>query len=126
MSKLITESRVENVENIARIVMVVYGALMLLGGIGGFVIGHSSKSLMAGIASAVLMGVAYYLSHQQPRLGFGLGVVTAAGLIVVFVIRIQELLAKTPPGSIGMNIGLCALSGATALFLLVALIQARA
>jgi uncharacterized membrane protein (UPF0136 family) len=114
------------VENIARIVMVVYGALMFVGGIGGFVIGHSNKSLMAGFTSAVLMGVAYYLSRQQPKVGFGIGAAVAAGLIVVFVIRIQELLAKTPPGSIGMNAGLCALSGATALFLLIALIQVRA
>ena len=113
-------------ENIARIVMVVYGVLMLVGGIGGFAVSHSSKSLIAGIVSAVLLGVAYAVSRQQPKLGFGIGVVVAASLIVVFIRRIQELLAKVPPGSVGMNIGLCTLSGIVALFLLIAAFQARA
>ena len=99
---------------------------MLLGGVGGYAIAHSAKSLIAGIVSAVLIGAAYYVSGQQPRVGFGIGAIVAIGLIIVFVIRIRELLAKIPPGSIGMNVGLCVLSGIVAVFLLAALAQARA
>jgi uncharacterized membrane protein (UPF0136 family) len=109
----------------ARIVMLVYGVLMFVGGIGGYFVGKSPKSLIAGIVSLALIGFAYTLSRQQPRTAFAIGAVVAVGLVIVFVIRIQELLAKTPPGSIGMNVGLCALSGIVALFLLAATFQAR-
>ena len=34
---------------------------------------HSKPSLIAGIASALLLGAAYYISLKQPKLGFGIG-----------------------------------------------------
>jgi uncharacterized membrane protein (UPF0136 family) len=113
-------------ENAARVVMLVYGLLMFGGGLGGYAVAHSKLSLAAGIISALLLGLAYYVSLQQPRVGFGIGAVVAGGLVIVFVRRIQELLAKTPPGSPGMNIGLCTLSALVALYLLFALSRARA
>jgi uncharacterized membrane protein (UPF0136 family) len=112
-------------DNIARIVMAVFGVLMLAGGIGGYAKAHSTGSLMAGIGSGLAMAVAWYVSRQQPKTGFIIGAVVAAVLVAVFIHRIQELLAKTPPGSIGMNIGLCSLSAITALFLLYACLQSR-
>ena len=99
---------------------------MLLGGVMGYAKAHSTKSLIAGITSALLLGAAAYLSRQQPRVGFGLGAAVAVGLIVVFVIRIQEISAQTSPGSVGSNIGLTTLSGGVALYLLYALSQSRA
>jgi len=112
-------------DNIARIVMIVFGALMLVGGIGGYAKAHSIGSLSAGIGSALAMAVAWYVSRQQPKVGFIIGAIVAAALVAVFVHRIQQLLAQTPPGSIGMNIGLCSLSAITALFLLFAGLQSR-
>lgn len=106
--------------------MAVYGVLMLAGGGMGYATAHSVKSLIAGIVSAVLLGVAFVVSRQQPRLGLGLGAAVAAGLIVVFVIRIQELSAQVPPKSTASNIALAALSAAVALFLLFALSKAKA
>ena len=105
--------------------MAVNGVLMLGGGLAGYAKAHSKPSLIAGIASAILLGLACYVSIKQPRLGLGIGAAVGIGLIVVFVRRIQELSAQIPPGSTGPNIGLCALSGAVAIFLLVALSQIR-
>lgn len=112
-------------DNIARIVMAVFGVLMLIGGIGGYAKAHSMGSLMAGLGSGLAMAVAWYISRQQPKVGFIIGTVIAAVLVAVFIHRIQQLLAQTPPGSVGMNIGLCSLSAITALFLLYACIQSR-
>ncbi len=106
--------------------MAVYGVLMLGGGAMAYAKAHSAKSLIAGIVSAALIGVAFFLSRQQPRIGFGLGAAVAIGLVVVFVRRIQEISAQTPPGPIGSNIGLAVLSGFMALYLLFVLSQAKA
>jgi len=97
--------------------MAVYGLGMLGGGIAAYAKAQSSKSLIAGIVSALLLAAACILSTKRPRLGYGIGVAVAIGLVIVFVIRIQELLAQTPPGKIGGNIGLCALSACVATFL---------
>ncbi len=110
-------------EQLARILIPVYGVLMLIGGIGGYAKAHSKPSLIAGIVSGILMGVAFYLTRQQPRTGFGLGALVALGLVVVFIRRIQELSAQAPPGSIGMNVALCALSGIVAALLAIAAVQ---
>lgn len=106
--------------------MVAYGVLMLAGGAMGYATARSLKSLIAGVVSAVLIGIAYYLSREHPRLGFGIGAAVSAGLILVFVIRVQEILAQTPAKSVASNIGLASLSGIVALYLLYALTQSRA
>ena len=105
--------------------MAVYAVSMLVGGIGGYVKAHSMKSLIAGILSGVVVGAAYFISNQNPKVGLCIGGAVAVALIIVFVIRIQELLAQTPPGSIGMNIGLCSLSAVVAVFLFYAASQVR-
>ena len=99
---------------------------MLAGGVFGYTKSHSSKSLIAGIVSAIILSAAFFVSRQQPRMGLGAGAAVAIGLVVVFVIRIQEVQAQTPPGSPASNIALAALSGLVALFLLYAVSQARA
>jgi uncharacterized membrane protein (UPF0136 family) len=105
--------------------MLVFGVLMLFGGTGAYMMKHSMPSLLSGIGSAVAMAVAWYISRQHPKIGLVIGAVVAAALVAVFIHRIQQLLAQTPPGSIGMNIGLCSLSAITALFLLFAGLQSR-
>lgn len=110
-------------EKLAQYLMSIYGVLMLAGGVGGYAKAHSKPSLIAGIGSAVLLAVAVLLSRSQPRVGIGLGGVVAAGLAFVFVRRIQEL--QTQGKSIGMSIGLCALSAVVGVVLLVIAAQVR-
>lgn len=105
--------------------MAIYGVLMFGGGLGGYAKAHSKPSLIAGLVSGLLMAAAYFVSRDRPRLGFGIGAAVAVCLAVVFVRRIQELSAQTPPGSPGMNIGLCALSVLMAIFMILAFTQAR-
>ena len=109
----------------ARIVMAVYGVLMLGGGLAGYATKHSKPSLIAGLVSAVLLAIACVVSRNNPRAGFGLGASVAVVLIVVFAIRIRDLLAQTPPLSISSNIGLSALSAVVALFLIYAVSRTR-
>ena len=106
--------------------MAVYGLLMLGGGVGGYAKAHSKPSLIAGIVSAILLGAAYYISLKQPRVGLAIGAAVGLGLVIVFVRRIQELSAQTPPGNTSSSIGLCALSGIVALFLLFAVSRVHA
>ncbi|HLJ20318.1 MAG TPA: TMEM14 family protein [Stellaceae bacterium] len=109
----------------ARIIIAVYAVLMLGGGFMGYAKAHSSGSLIAGIVSAVLLGVAWFLAGQQPRLGFGLGAAVAVGLVILFANRVREIAAGITPGTTGSNIGLAALSGIVAIVLIVALAKAR-
>ena len=105
--------------------MIVYGALMLVGGLVGYMVVRSSGSLIAGVSSGVILGATTYGSQKNPRLGFGIGAAVAAALVVVFIIRIRECLAKTPPTSIGSNVGLCVLSAIVCVYLLSAANKAR-
>lgn len=99
--------------------MVVYGLLMLGGGIGGYVKAHSWQSLTAGIASAILMGVAVYQSRLYPKMGFGIGAGLAVVLGLFFIHRIQATHKIMPNG------GLSGLSFIVAVVLVLALVQAK-
>ena len=99
--------------------MIVYAVLMLGGGAGGYAIAHSKPSLIAGISSAVLMGIACYLSRQSPKLGFGIGVGVAIVLGFLFIHRIQVTHKIMP------NAGLSGLSFVVAVVLAMALFQAK-
>ena len=67
-------------ESFARVSMLIYGIGIFLGGTMGYVSKKSLASLAAGIASLALMGTAYFLVQTQPKVGYGLGTATAAGL----------------------------------------------
>lgn len=112
-------------DTVARIVIAVYAVLMLAGGAMGYAKAHSSGSLIAGAVSAVLLGVAWYVAGQQPRVGFGLGAVVAIGLVILFANRVREVMAHVTQGTTGSNIGLATLSGIVAIVLIVAAVKAR-
>lgn len=83
-----------------QIVLVVYALLMLGGGIGGYVSKHSVPSLVSGIASAVVLGVAFVLSRSQPRPAFALGAATALVLAVFFTKRLMTTHKFMPSGGL--------------------------
>lgn len=90
--------------NFAQIAMLVYSALMLVGGVMGYTQAKSVWSLIVGIASSIILDVAFVLTKQSGRNGYLLGSVTAFALAAFFVYRIVDTGKFMPAG------GLCALS----------------
>lgn len=83
--------------------VIVYGIIMLLGGIMGYVIGHSVPSLASGIVSGMFLIGSMALAKTHPRLGYGIATLVTVLLIGVFI----ERQMKAPSGR---NIGLIGLS----------------
>jgi uncharacterized membrane protein (UPF0136 family) len=91
----------------------IYAALLVAGGVIGFVKAGSRPSLIAGTISGVVALIALGLSIYQPLAGFGLGLALAAGLFAMFAGRYGKGRKFMPAGllalvSLGM-IGLLAI-----------------
>jgi len=67
----------------------VYAVVLLLGGALGFARARSLPSLIAGAVFAVLTLVAGFLIPRHPRLGLGLGMMSALAMTVFFAMRYQ-------------------------------------
>jgi uncharacterized membrane protein (UPF0136 family) len=89
-------------------VILLYALLMLGGGIGGYAKAHSMPSLISGIVSAVLLGVAFVMIGSNARNGFGLSLFVSGALTLVFFERAMKTSAE--PSAMGRNIGLALLS----------------
>jgi uncharacterized membrane protein (UPF0136 family) len=83
---------------IGQITLIVYGALLVIGGIMGYTQAGSKISLVSGVASGILELVAYYLTRTQPRAGFGLGAVVALILTINFLARFLKTGKVMPAG----------------------------
>ena len=94
-------------DGFARIALLVYGVGMFLGGLMGYVKGHSLFSLISGIASVILLSIAFSVAPTQPKVGYGIGIGTAAILACVFVERLVKT-GKVMPSA--MLIGLSVLA----------------
>jgi len=90
--------------NFAQIVLIAYSTLMLIGGIFGYTASKSMPSLIAGIVSAIVLDIAFFLTKTSGRIGYLVGGVTAFALTAFFAYRIYETGKVMPAG------GLCGLS----------------
>lgn len=81
-----------------RIFLLIYAALMLAGGIMGYVTKKSIPSLAAGLISGALLFAAFGLIRSQPKMAFGLATLVAIALVVAFWRRYQETGALMPSG----------------------------
>lgn len=97
--------------SVGQIVLVAYALLMLGGGIAGYRSARSVASLVAGTASAVALGAAWWWSRSRPAAGLTLGTIVAALLAAFFLYRLVKTRKPMPAG------GLFALSLAVALAL---------
>ncbi|MFS8867191.1 TMEM14 family protein [Synechococcus sp. H65.1] len=93
---------------VARITLLVYGALLLVGGAVGYGRGKSFKSLVGGLVGAVLSGVSYGLLGMDPRWGLGLGLGTAALGSLLFALRYRKT-GKFLPAGLMLGVSLVAL-----------------
>ncbi|MCX7687484.1 MAG: TMEM14 family protein [Fimbriimonadales bacterium] len=103
--------------NVYQIILLIYLLVVAGGGIMGYVSAQSTASLIAGLASGVLLAIALWLSFSNPKLGFGMAAVVALALAVFFTMRFLNT-GKWMPGGISMI-----LSGLTFILMLVALLR---
>jgi uncharacterized membrane protein (UPF0136 family) len=71
----------------ASLVLYVYGALVLIGGIIGYATAKSQMSLIMGVASGVVLILAGYLAASGNEIGVYIGLVVSAALAVLFMLR---------------------------------------
>ncbi len=83
---------------LGQITLVVYALLMLLGGGIGFLNAKSKPSLIAGSISAILLGVAWFVSRSQETTGYLFGLIVAVLLLVVFGMRLKKTGKFMPSG----------------------------
>lgn len=88
------------ITRLGQAVLVVYGLLMLGGGIGGYVSKHSVPSLVSGVISGIVLAVAFVLSMSQPKISFGVGAATATVLAAFFVKRLMTTHKFMPSGGL--------------------------
>jgi uncharacterized membrane protein (UPF0136 family) len=107
------------VVHVAAWALVVYGALMIVGGILGYVLPKkpSRISLISGVATGVLSLAAAWIAAKDSALpGLAMGLVIALGVGVMMGLRGLETRKFMPGGMIAV------LSGAVALLLALALL----
>lgn len=103
---------------IVKILLPIYGLLLIAGGTMGYVSKGSLASLVAGGISGVLALVSFAVARKCPRTGFILGLVVAAGIGTRFTLAYM----KTPSD---LALGIASLSFVLAILLLVTLFSGQ-
>jgi len=80
--------------------LVVYGVLMIVGGVMGKVKGNSSASLVAGGLTGLVSLVGFWKSLHDPMLGFMIGAMVGLLLTGIFISRFARSRKFMPAGLI--------------------------
>jgi uncharacterized membrane protein (UPF0136 family) len=75
-----------------------YALLVGVGGVFGYMKAKSTKSLLAGVISGLILLVAWFLAIKTPTIGLGIASVMAAVLLVVFITRFVRTRKFMPAG----------------------------
>ncbi|MER3401789.1 MAG: hypothetical protein C4337_00420 [Armatimonadota bacterium] len=94
-----------------------YLLVVVGGGVMGYVSAQSTPSLIAGLASGLVLAIALWLSFRNPSVGFGIAGLVALALTIFFTMRFLNT-GKWMPGGISMI-----LSGLTFIVMLIALLR---
>jgi uncharacterized membrane protein (UPF0136 family) len=78
--------------------ILIYGLVVLLGGVMGYLKAKSQVSLLSGVGSGMALLIAWFVGQQMPSLGLGLATGLALVLFVVFIIRFLKTRAFMPAG----------------------------
>ncbi|MBX9571493.1 MAG: TMEM14 family protein [Candidatus Obscuribacterales bacterium] len=81
-----------------QISMLVYGILIAVGGVFGFLKAKSKASLIAGVISGALMITAYSVSNRNLRQGLLFGAIVCSVLAAVFLMRLAKTKKFMPSG----------------------------
>jgi len=83
---------------LAQIVILVYAALMILGGFMGYKLARSKASLISGLASGGVLLVALGWSFGNLQAGTWIGIAVSAVLTLVFFLRVKKTRKVMPSG----------------------------
>ncbi len=83
---------------VAMVLILVYAAVLLVGGVLGYRLSGSRPSLISGTASAVVLTAAYFLARTEPSRGLWLAAAVALVLAAVFLIRLFRTGSFMPAG----------------------------
>lgn len=78
--------------------ILIYGVVVLLGGVMGYLKAKSKVSLLAGSGSGIALLAAWFISRQFPLAGLGLATVIGLILCIVFVMRLLRTRSFMPSG----------------------------
>jgi uncharacterized membrane protein (UPF0136 family) len=67
-----------------------YAVFLLLGGMYGYLRAKSTVSLFSGVGSAVVAGLAAYISTRHPHIAEALAGLLSAAMIVLFIFRYRK------------------------------------
>ena len=81
-----------------KIILAVYGVLMLGGGFIGYAQAGSKMSLIMGFVSAAIIFAGLYLSRSNMRVGYRLVAAMSTLLTVTFLIRLMKTGSFMPSG----------------------------
>lgn len=87
-----------NLFQIATWSILIYGLVVLLGGVMGYLKAKSKASLFSGVGSGIGLLVAWIVCRQAAMAGLGLATVIALVLFVVFILRFLKTRAFMPAG----------------------------
>lgn len=103
--------------SVFQVILLVYLIVVASGGVMGYVSAQSTVSLIAGLASGLLLGIALVLTYRTPQVGFGLAALVSLALGIFFTMRFLET-GKWMPGGITMI-----LSGLNLIMMVIALLR---
>jgi uncharacterized membrane protein (UPF0136 family) len=75
-----------------------YALIVGIGGVFGYMKAKSTKSLLAGLISGLILLVAWFLATKTPTVGLGIATSIAAVLLVVFITRFVRTRKFMPAG----------------------------
>jgi len=87
-----------NLFQIATWSILIYGLVVLLGGVMGYLKAKSKASLFSGLGSGIALLVAWIVCRQAAMAGLGLATLIAVVLFVVFILRFLKTRAFMPAG----------------------------
>ncbi len=80
------------------LVILIYAAILVIGGFVGWRLSGSRISLTASLISAALLSFAYRLSRTSPGPGYLMGTIITVGLAVMFTLRFRKTKKFMPSG----------------------------